>query len=156
MTPEEMILSEIKDRFKVQLSQIDILDTKASILLSTDAIILGALFAAVLANVPRDRIVVIFLMIGAVFILASFLVSLLNYRVTQYNCPPEPTPLIDKYFHLPVDETRGVLAASLAVAFKQNDRKTRDKAMWLTRAILLLFCGIILIAVGFGTFLLRN
>ena len=129
-----LLIDETKNLLIRQLRDVDAIDTKASILLGADALIMTAGITA-LSGFPRIQgrggIVFLILVIASyLFLFISFSLALLAYRVTVYKDIINPRGAYEEWFG--VQDKGKILSEylwTLIVSYEENrkiiDRKTK-------------------------------
>ena len=143
------LIGEIKDLLIRQLQDVNAIDTKASILLGADALIMTAGIAA-LSGFPeirgRDGVIFIILVIASYLTLfASLSLALLAYRVTVYKDSINPQGAYEEWFG--VQDEKKVLSEylqTLIVSYEENRKIIDRKTEKINQAVYCLWCAVAL------------
>lgn len=131
---------------EAQLTSVDSLSTKASVLLGFSLTTLGAMVGlgqgALQSHVPALALAASFLLVaGAIFARA--------YRIGSYRHPPDPSALLRLIDSSP-RIFKGMLVASFAAAVTQNRRLIAERFRLLNRGLASFLMGTVIYTAGVG------
>lgn len=134
-----------------QLARIEALDGKAGILMATDGVLAGLLFArsSLLFEMPRSLAAVTVTLVGA-----SLLLALTAFATRQYRTAPQADPVI-RMMSAGEDWLRWRFLGNLQESLDRNNSKLTAKARWLSAALFSLM-GAIALLVGYFLFSVLN
>ena len=132
----DFIFQEIKDRLSTQLHSVDMIDSKAGIMVG----VAGVAAAAVLATRPiqpsgLSAIQWVNLAVIALLLILSLAAAVRSYWVQGWSCPPNPRTLHEKYGDKDIDVVKRQLISNYTAAIEGNDVMRRGKVWWLKAAL---------------------
>jgi len=148
---DEFIYTIIKERFNVDWTRIDALDSKASGIIGFAGIILsleGAFGKYILEKTPRDNIYYLatfIFLLGVMFLALSVFCALEAYRIRKWTIVPEPAHLIENYAKKERDliDMRRIISTEISKAIKSNKKPINDKVEFVQTSLVFLFLGIL-------------
>ena len=146
------LIAETKDLLVRQFQDVNVIDTKASILLGADALIMTA-GATALAGFPKIQgrggvMFIVLVIISYLILFVSFSLALLSYRVTTYKDSINPSGAYKEW--LEVKDEKRVLSEylqTLIVSYENNREIVDRKTQKINQAIYSLW-GAITLALG--------
>jgi len=145
----ELISQHIERQLDLQWGHWDIIDARLRLLLG----FVGAVFVAVLAfvaNRASDLATATVGLVVAAIVLLMFcgLITGLAWLPREFDRPPKPSPLRQKYLGKPAQETLLAIADTMVQAYNDNERRIDQKLAAFRYAAGALAVAIFLIAVG--------
>lgn len=140
---EGILYQEIKERLKDQFESINIIDTKAGIILG----FAGAILAALLNSNWFESLELHFLVLILSPICLTTVFAFGAFFVRNYKKDPEPSKLIDQYQEKSFEETRGQLIRNFEDCFNTNKEKIMKKKFFLNLSIVSLALIVIIISI---------
>jgi hypothetical protein len=138
----DIILSESRGKLDAQERQIDALDTKAGVFIGLDTVVLTIMAGATEAH--GILLWIRLLVYVALFASVVCLVRGLSVRVWKF--PPNPRKFLDSCRFQPAQESKALLAESIADAYAANATQLVHKTRWMQAGLALVVVAVLMYA----------
>lgn len=145
----ELVSRHVESQLDLQWGHWDVIDGRLRLLLG----FVGAVFVAVLAFVANRAgdlaTATVGLVVAAIILLMlSGLIAGLSWLPREFDRPPKPLPLRQKYLARPAHETLLAIVDTMVQAYNENQRRIDEKLGAFRYAVGLLAVAVFLMAVG--------
>lgn len=138
-----LVFDELKALLDRQISHVDALDSKASIVIGFTAVALGITVGR--PNEPVGPFVLAGVGLGAL----AFTAALRAFWVRPFKALPRPREFYAEFASAEEEQSRIVLCNLAVLAFEENARNVTSKARALKFALMLLAGSVIALVLGF-------
>lgn len=154
-----LLFAETRELMGQQMSRVDTLDTKASIVGGVGGIIIAAwvgllpdtkqlMTAGVQLTAGSEALIEVCTLAGLALVFLSFLCSVGAWFVRSWVNPLNPEEAYNAWLGQSEDDTKLQLLHNMIDAHKRNEKKLAEKIRWITVSSWLLFAGIMTFAVA--------
>jgi hypothetical protein len=144
----EVLLGQAERVLDEQLSRFDTLDTKASIILGLNGVIIAILAERVLDTVKALGMARVPLLIAALAIVAATLLAFRAYWPARYATVPSLTRMREQYFTWESDELRYLVFCWIEQATRFNGCQLIVKVAYLKASLFCLVMGLVVTLVA--------